>query len=492
MHSMLMAVSQSGTWDETEAALFIISTVIGNIIPEENAVVPELVTAIIGLPPTSHPALLLTSIDLVGSANEWLSKNPSYLGKVVEWLLHLAVTPVFAATATEAIDKIVVRSSSELTHLIPLLVQLVPHLESSQSHGKKMEAAISSCLKACTTLIMNLPEDGIRERLCEMCRPIIQRLQMVLSSTPVIAMNNENEKAADSWARFAGEPVLWIDRIATIFREVRPWNGGASKSMNGNASQQAPWLDIATELYGVLSESLETFIVRSLGVQSIGFVEPLITQMMDIFSRHQHSCFLYLSSILVDEYGGMESLQPGLMIMLETLAHGTFTVLTLENGPRDHPDTVDDLFRLAMRFVTRAPSAFFTHTVATALFECAMVCLSLDHQEANRSVTRFFVSIIEQLLSARKTGFRDAGVEAAEDLVVHHGAKLIELCLHAAIFKVSGSLRRDLAEIVYMLSKIDRGRHKEWLTIATSRLPRGPLAATDEQLEQFVANITAE
>lgn len=91
-----------------------------------------------------------------------------------------------------------------------------------------------------------------------------------------------------------------------------------------------------------------------------------------------------------------------------------------------------------------------------------------------------------------KTGFRDASVVAAEDLVIHHGAKLIELCLHAAIFKVTGSLRRDLAEIVYMLSKIDRGRHKEWLITATSHLPRGPLAATDEQLEQFVDNITAD
>ncbi|VDO47181.1 unnamed protein product [Haemonchus placei] len=227
MHAMLMNCSQTGgTWDETEAALFIISTVIGNIIPEENVVVPELITAILGLPPTSHPALLLTSVDLVGCANEWLSKNPSFLGKAVEWLLHLAVTPAFAAPAAEAIDKIVVRSSSELTHLIPLLVQLVPHLESSQSQGKKMEAAISSCLKACTILIMNLPEDGIRLRLGEMCQPIIQRLHMVLSSTPVISMNNENERAADSWARIAGEPVLWIDRIATIFREVRPWNGG--------------------------------------------------------------------------------------------------------------------------------------------------------------------------------------------------------------------------------------------------------------------------
>lgn len=42
-----------------------------------------------------------------------------------------------------------------------------------------------------------------------------------------------------------------------------------------------------------------------------------------------------------------------------------------------------------------------------------------------------------------------------------------------------------------MLMKVFQ-RHKEWLITATSHLPRGPLAATDEQLEQFVDNITAE
>ncbi|VDM68687.1 unnamed protein product, partial [Strongylus vulgaris] len=66
MYNMLKTCSQSGTWDEAEAALFIISTVISNIIPEENNVIPELVQAIVTLPMTSHPALLLTSVGLVG------------------------------------------------------------------------------------------------------------------------------------------------------------------------------------------------------------------------------------------------------------------------------------------------------------------------------------------------------------------------------------------------------------------------------------------
>ncbi|KAK5965999.1 hypothetical protein GCK32_019422, partial [Trichostrongylus colubriformis] len=78
---------------------------------EENTVVPELVNDIIGLPPTSHPALLLTSVDLLkgrsdrGGRMKRCSEHENLSVKVVEWLLHLAVTPVFAAPAAEAIDK---------------------------------------------------------------------------------------------------------------------------------------------------------------------------------------------------------------------------------------------------------------------------------------------------------------------------------------------------------------------------------------------------
>uniref|UniRef100_A0A1I7XTW7 Importin N-terminal domain-containing protein n=1 Tax=Heterorhabditis bacteriophora TaxID=37862 RepID=A0A1I7XTW7_HETBA len=441
MYDMLATCAQShGTWDEMEAALFIIATIIGNLVPEEDSVVPDLVKAIVGLPINSHPALLRTSMQLLGGCNEWLQKHPQYHDQVLHWLLQLATIPKFAAIATDAMEKVITKAAPDLTRLVPSLIMLIPHLESSQTMGKQMELAISCTLKACTALIMNLSEVEVQIRLTELCKPIIQRFDQVLHAVPTIQMNKENERAADSWARLAGEPILWIDRIATIFKEIRPWCGGKSKGnvQNGNSSP-APWLDIATALYHVLSASLKKyeavgrtvehacrsirFLVRSLGVQSIGLVEPLVTQMMDIYSRHQHSCFLYLSSILVDEYGAMEAVQPGLMVMLQTLATGTFSLLAKENGPRDNPDTVDDLFRLSTRFVTRAPSAFFAHPVASALFNCGIACLTLDHQDANRSVTRFFVETIEQLMSARK---------------------------------VSGPLRRDMSEIICMLGKVDR------------------------------------
>ena len=40
-------------------------------------------------------------------------------------------------------------------------------------------------------------------------------------------------------------------------------------------------------------------------------------QMVQLYSVHQHSCFLYLGSILVDEYGGETGCIPGLLDMLQ-------------------------------------------------------------------------------------------------------------------------------------------------------------------------------
>lgn len=39
-------------------------------------------------------------------------------------------------------------------------------------------------------------------------------------------------------------------------------------------------------------------------------------QMVDIYNRHPHSCFLYLASILVDEYGHLDNCRSGLIHML--------------------------------------------------------------------------------------------------------------------------------------------------------------------------------
>lgn len=59
------------------------------------------------------------------------------------------------------------------------------------------------------------------------------------------------------------------------------------------------------------------FLIRSMGPQSIVFVDPVASQIVLTYGQHPHSCLLYLSSILVDEYGQMGHVQQGMLAMLE-------------------------------------------------------------------------------------------------------------------------------------------------------------------------------
>jgi transportin-3 len=75
----------------------------------------------------------------------------------------------------------------------------------------------------------------------------------------------------------------------------------------------------------------------------------LLLQIVSLYQRHQHSCFLYLGSILVDEYASEPGCVQGLLDMLQAFLVPTFIILQETNGLKNHPDTVDDLFRLCAR-----------------------------------------------------------------------------------------------------------------------------------------------
>lgn len=73
------------------------------------------------------------------------------------------------------------------------------------------------------------------------------------------------------------------------------------------------------------------------------------TQIVPLYTVHQHSCFLYLGSILVDEYATDSECVWNLLNMLQAFIGPTFALLEQEDGLKNHPDTVDDLFRLCAR-----------------------------------------------------------------------------------------------------------------------------------------------
>ena len=70
-------------------------------------------------------------------------------------------------------------------------------------------------------------------------------------------------------------------------------------------------------------------------------------QTLTIYERYKHSCFLYLTSVVIDEFGQLGDLQSWLMSVVEAVAQMAFPVVAGRTGFDE--DAVDDLFRLCGR-----------------------------------------------------------------------------------------------------------------------------------------------
>jgi hypothetical protein len=157
----------------------------------------------------------------------------------------------------------------------------------------------------------------------------------------------------------SGDPALWMDRLTALFR---------SCSIEMDSGQQShPCQPVVEELWPVIAAVVTTyqsddkimertcrcvrFILRCLGKYSYSILTPLVELAIQVYKSHHQSCFLYLGSIIVDEFGSDPNYQQGLLFMLVAFAEVSFPLLSGPTGLIDNPDTIDDIFRLCSRSV---------------------------------------------------------------------------------------------------------------------------------------------
>jgi transportin-3 len=102
------------------------------------------------------------------------------------------------------------------------------------------------------------------------------------------------------------DPVLYLDRLAAIFRHVTiELEPGQPHPAAGLATQEVwPVLSRNFSVYTADSRIMERtcrtlrFLIRCVGTQSAPLVEPLVKMLVSLYIVHPHSCFLYLVSFM--------------------------------------------------------------------------------------------------------------------------------------------------------------------------------------------------
>uniref|UniRef100_A0A8C3PX19 Transportin 3 n=1 Tax=Chrysolophus pictus TaxID=9089 RepID=A0A8C3PX19_CHRPC len=328
-----------------------------------------------------------------------------------------------------------------------------------------------------TALVLaRLPLEKIAECLSELCAVQVLALKKLLSQEPSNGLSSD--------------PTVPLDRLAVIFRHTNPI------VENG---QIHPCQKVIQEIWPVLSETLNKhsadnriverccrclrFAVRCVGKGSAALLQPLVTQMVSVYRAHQHSCFLYLGSILVDEYGMEEGCRQGLLDMLQALCIPTFQLLEQPSGLQNHPDTVDDLFRLAASHVM------------IPILQWAIAATTLDHRDANCSVMKFLRDLVHTGVANDHEEDFELRTELIAQVLRQWGQQLVSQLLHTCCFCLPPYTLPDVAEVLWEIMQSDRATFCRWLENSLKALPKettgGAIQVTHKQLTDFHKQVTS-
>lgn len=438
--------------------------------------------AILHLPENTHVAVRYTSIILLGELCDWIDCHPETLQSILNFLLYsLQQKNGVAAAAATALTSICTKCCDRMACHLNGLIEIARSLDSFEISN---DLAIG-ILKGISIIITTLTKEQLAQSLQEICS-----FQLIPLCTLIdLNVNAEKNQRTD--------PSFWLDRLAAILRHINP---------DLEENEEHPCLLVVTNAWPVISNILNKYqsdvrimertarciryAMRCIGKQASTLLEPLVKQIVQLYAVHQHSCFLYLGSILVDEFANInEQCTQGLIDMMQAFIEPTFNILQTPDGLRNHPDTVDDFFRLCSRFIQRCPIPFLQSQIVTPIVQCALLSCTLDHRDANLSVMKFFYN----LLNGGRPDQDAVRQHLVHRIIEMNGKELIRNLLYASVYRLHSYMLSDVADVIIELKAIDNERLSQYLRNALDELPKknsgGCVTATQSQLDQFHSSV---
>ncbi|MCL4123759.1 UNVERIFIED_CONTAM: hypothetical protein GTU68_064559 [Idotea baltica] len=451
-------------WNYTEAALFIMQSIAKSLLPEEKEYVPPVMEGVLSQPETVHIQVAFTSLQLMGELNEWLACHPTILPQVLTFLTKkLQGNPDLATVAAKALDAVCHSCRDHIEDHFDGLMTVAGSLDSFSVSND----AVVGLLKGVSSILGRLPREKIQIHMKNLCAVQVKNLQKLIQEKRPVVKNGESD------------PVIWLDRLSAIFRSVNPI------IKNGEIH---PCQEVVMEIWPTLAATFHQyssdirimehccrclrFAVRCVHQQSAPLLPALVEMIVLQYAKTGFSCFVYLGSILVDEYASEEGCVPGLLSMLQAFMQPTFALLTQPNGFKDHPDTVDDWFRLCTRFLQRSPVHFLQCQVIANILECGLQACMLDHKDANAAVLKFFQDVLETGIKHEESPTFETRRRLVSNMLDLHGQTLVSNLVTAAVFILPSYMLQDVAETFYQLMAFDRPRFCLWLEAKLKEIPR--------------------
>ena len=130
---------------------------------------------------------------------------------------------------------------------------------------------------------------------------------------------------------------------------------------------------------------------------------------------------------------------------------------------RNHPDTVDDFFRLNARFLQRAALPYLKFSQFSSVVECALMAASLDHRDANASVMKFFFDLLHAARNKEDRDDFDERSSIVSKVRENFGAKIVDSLIRAVVFSLPSYTYHDVGDVLFELMLLERSKVCLWL-----------------------------
>ncbi|XP_023942284.1 transportin-3 [Bicyclus anynana] len=470
------------SWEQTEAALFIMQAVAKNILPEEYEYVPKVVEAILSMPENSHPAVRKTCILLLGELCDWIERHPECLEASLQHLIRALHDQKLANAAAVALQSICQACRS---HAAPHASTLLQAARLADELELPLHTS-STLMRALAAAIGRLPHDQLTVAMREATALQLGGLRALLAG------GKELRKGTSA------DPVLWLDRLAALFRDVDVLPAAGAPPTAPPAHSAHPAVPAFRDAWPVVNDVMNKyvsdgrvmeracrcvrFMVRGCGRPAAALLPALAAALPQLYAARAHSCVLYLCAVLCDALDAPDA-RPALARLLHAVLPRALALLDAPAALRDNPDTVDDLFRLCVRYLQRNPSALVEGDTLGPVLQCAVAACALDHSDANCSLMKFLQDLTRLAASTRTDDQHLKGLVSAA--LMQYGETLTYALLEASVLHLHSYMLSEVADVLLEMLQWQKSRGVDWLQSALRRLPRAPPAATEHQCWQF-------
>jgi len=455
-------------WIGVEAHLYMMLPLVETV--TNNSVAMEVLEALTGIGPESHPMLYHTVLKLSGQLSRWARGNAKAI-KLIWDILGKAITARKHMQATIAGMKELCRECR--SDVAPYLVDLIKLCVAADSLDIDGEDTLV-LLEGAVRVIAHLPTEHITTAAEMITKPLLAGIQQMTAAGTA--------------------PITLLDRLAVLFKycnipgvEQAPAHHLLNPASQTWIALQGVNTKFMTEKKVIeMSNRTLKHMVRNLNKHGAPLVMSIIQHTIQLFQAHKHSSCLYVATGIIKAFGNLDEFAEGMLSMYRTLTTPTFVLLSAPKALIHHPDIVDDYFHMSIAILDCRPHMIMLTELAEPCLQLGVMSMLLQHRDAYDMAVSFMIKFIGVPISQYTRKEHKEQIKATIiQLLMKHGQSLVNNLIIGATGELKSHLLPDIAAVFFELQYLMLEQTHAWVTAAMHMDRVKNSRATQQQLQQF-------